>query len=102
MLPFSRALKCKNDFKTIILTEIQSFCSYFIQQKCGFVKNKNKKTASDAQLITHAFSGSMNQSSSHSHPLGGMKYSCFNFSLPVTSENLWRPTSPVVPHFPNT
>lgn len=51
---------------------------------------------------THAFSGSINQSLSHSHPLGGMKYSCFSFSLPVTSENLWRPTSPVVPHFPKT
>lgn len=51
---------------------------------------------------THAFSGSITQSPSHSHPLGGMKYCCFNFSLPVTSENLWRPTSPVVPHFPNT
>lgn len=56
----------------------------------------------DYYNYTHAFSGSMNQSPSHSHPLGGMKYSCFSFSLPVTSENLWRPTSPVVPHFPNT
>lgn len=56
----------------------------------------------DSYNSTHAFSGSMNQSPSHSHPLGGMKYSCFSFSLPVTSENLWRPTSPVVPHFPNT
>lgn len=51
---------------------------------------------------THAFSGSMNQSDSHSHPLGGMKYSFFSFNLPVTSENLWRPTSPVVPQFPKT
>lgn len=56
----------------------------------------------DYYNYTHAFSGSMNQSPSHSHPLGGMKYSCFSFSLPVTSENLWRPTSPVVPQFPNT
>lgn len=50
---------------------------------------------------THAFSGSINQSDSHSHPLGGMKYSFFSLRLPVMSENLWRPTSPVVPHFPN-
>lgn len=60
------------------------------------------RSVMETRLITHAFSGSMNQSSSHSHPLGGIKYCCFSFSLPVTSENLWRPTSPVVPHFPNT
>lgn len=54
-----------------------------------------------AESSPHPFSGSMNQSPSHSQPLGGMKYSCFSFSLPVTSECLWRPTRPVVPYFPN-
>lgn len=46
--------------------------------------------------------GSTNQSSSHSHPRGGRKRSCLSFTFPVTSENLCRPTRPVVPHLPST
>lgn len=53
-------------------------------------------------MITHHRSGSTNQSPSHSHPRGGRKRSCLSFTFPVTSENLWRPTKPVVPHLPNT
>ncbi|KAG7252047.1 hypothetical protein CRUP_018197, partial [Coryphaenoides rupestris] len=43
---------------------------------------------------SHLLSGSTNHSSSHSQPLGGMKYCCFSLIFPVTSENLLRPTSP--------
>lgn len=46
--------------------------------------------------------GSTNQSPSHSHPRGGRKRSFFSFTFPVTSEHLWRPTRPVVPHLPST
>lgn len=51
---------------------------------------------------TYQFSGSTYQSPSHSQPRGGRKHSCFSLTFPVTSENLWRPTRPVVPHFPKT
>lgn len=46
-------------------------------------------------------SGSTIHSPSHSQPFGGRKYSLFSLIFPVTSENLWRPTSPEVPHLPN-
>ena len=38
------------------------------------------------KMAAHLFWGSTNHSSSHSHPLGGKKYCCFSFILPVTSE----------------
>lgn len=50
--------------------------------------------------VSHLLSGSTIHSPSHSQPFGGRKYSLFSLIFPVTSENLWRPTSPEVPHFP--
>lgn len=55
-----------------------------------------------SHVMTHVLSGSTRQSPSHSQPTGGKKYSCFSFTLPVTSENLLRFSRPVVPHFPRT